>query len=178
MDISNENIWLDPYDNNKYIIEENNIIKAVGGDGTLIKSIHLFKNKNKPFFGVSAGTVNFLMNEEDSVCTEHIIEKFNLIDIEVFFTNKVNENKVISKKFEAFNDIVLGEFNAWIDFECIHNDLAIENFKGSGVIVSTSQGSTGINKNNLGTILPLSSKNWSLTGIQTNRVVNHIIEPT
>jgi len=175
--------WFDIYDNEKYIEEKEKYILAKGGDGTLIKAIHLLRETKKPILGVGAGTINFLMNEKEDCDKSQHLQKFYLIKVEVFY-NEYEVNTGLGfpterkETYQAFNDVVLGEFNAWIDFDCIHEDNILGNFKGSGIIVSTSQGSTGINKNNHGTILPLSSKNWSITGMQTNRNINYVIEST
>jgi len=171
--------WIDPYDNNKYIKEKEDYIEAFGGDGTLIKAIHMYENTKKPFFGIAGGTLNFLMNEEINIKSNASYETFNLIEVEVEYEIDDVNGYITGKRkktFNAFNDIVLGDFNGWIDFNCKHEDNILGSFKGSGIIISTSQGSTGINKNNHGTILPLSSKNWSVTGMQTNRNINYIID--
>lgn len=73
----------------------------------------------------------------------------------------------IQEEFEAFNDIIIGEFNAWINYDCKHEDNILGNFNAAGLLISTSQGSTGANRNNNGTILPLSSKNWSVAGVMS-----------
>ena len=69
----------DEYDNNKYIEEKENYIEAKGGDGTLIKAIHKFKDKNKPFFGIAAGTFNFMMNDEDNIAPNCTYQKLYLM---------------------------------------------------------------------------------------------------
>ncbi len=165
----------DEYDSNKYIEEKNDYIEAKGGDGTLIRAIHKFKDSNKPFFGIAAGTENFLMNPENTILPTAVTKKLQLLDIEIEF---LEDDILTTETVQAFNDIAIGNFNAWINFNCFHKDNILGNFNGSGLIISTSQGSTGSNKNNNGTILPLSSKNWSITGIMTNRKINYILVPT
>lgn len=172
--------WVDEYDPEKYIIEKETYIEAKGGDGTLIRAIHMHKDKNKPFFGIGAGTANFLMNAEEKVQDNMVIQKFYLIKGSVVYTKKTHGwyKEEVTEEFIAFNDIILGQFNAWIEFNCKHEDNILGSFMGAGLLVSTAQGSTGSNKNNNGTILPLSSKNWSVTGIQCNRNINYVIEST
>lgn len=167
--------WIDSYDSSKYIEEKDGWIEARGGDGTLIRAIHMHKDKGKPFFGIGAGTLNFLMNSEDIITEKCTFQKFYLIDVEVSFAK---DNLILTETFQAFNDVILGQFNAWIEFDCKHEDNILGKFMGAAVLISTAQGSTGSNKNNHGTILPLSSKNWSVTGVQTNRNINYIIEST
>lgn len=175
--------WLDPYDSSKYILEKEEHIEARGGDGTLIRAIHMHKDKNKPFFGIAAGTLNFLMNNEDNILDTCTIKKLQLLNIEItykeFITHGPNRGtKIITETIQAFNEVVIGNFNAWIDFKSEHNESILGDFKGAAIIVSTAQGSTGANKNNNGTILSLSSKLLSVTGVMTNRRIDHCIDNT
>lgn len=173
-------MWIDEYDKSKYIKEFDNYIEVNGGDGTLIRAIHMHSNKNKPFFGIANGTVNFLLNQESHITEKVTAQKFYLIKGSVTYIRKTFgwKEEEVTEEFVAFNDIILGEFNAWIDFNCTHEDNILGKFMGAAILVSTAQGSTGSNKNNHGTILPLSSKNWSVTGVQCNRNINYVIEST
>lgn len=178
----------DDYDKNKYIEDIGNYIIAKGGDGTLIRAIHMFDHLNKPFFGIAAGTANFLMNEESKIKFETATTlEFNLLKVEVFTNEWVTKTgeawcdyQELIEKSEtvyAFNDVNIGEFNGWIDFECTHKENQIGNFKGAGILISTAQGSTGANKNNGGSIMSLNSHQWSVTGTMTNRRIDYMIEP-
>jgi len=177
-------MWIDKYDKNKYIKEEDDFIIAQGGDGTLLRAIQMFKHKDKPFFGIAAGTSNFLMNNEKNISKTPKIKTFNLIKAKVIYLKKDRDMSSLgdkyverTKEFQVFNDVMIGgDMNSWIDFNVIDKDKIIGSFKGGGIIFSTSQGSTGINKNNNGPILPLSSNNWSVTGDKTNKKINYVIE--
>ena len=168
-------MWKDPYDSEKYIQEFDTHIIAKGGDGTLIRAIHMHKDKNKPFFGIASGTVNFLMNDEAKILPTAVIKKLQLLDIEISY---LENNKLQFERVQAFNDCIVGDFNAWIDFKSQHDESILGDFKGAAVIISTAQGSTGANKNNNGTILSLGSKLLSITGVMTNRRIDHCIENT
>lgn len=167
-------LFIDSFDSNKKIIEKNEVIEAIGGDGTLLKAIAKYHKSKKPFFGIAGGTENFLMNAENTIIKNHKLKKFRLLKVTVTYS----EDNItdINKTFEAFNEIFISEENGWIEFNCEDKDFILGNFKGSGLIVSTPQGSTGINKNNNGVILPLNSKAWSITGDKTNRKINYVFE--
>ena len=165
----------DEYDKNKYIQETDEYIIAKGGDGTLIRAIHLYKDKNKPFFGIASGTVNFMMNSESEIQSTALIKKFQLLNIEISY---IENNEMQFETVQAFNDCTIGEFNGWVDFKSKHDESILGDFKGAAIIISTAQGSTGANKNNNGTILPLGSKLLSVTGVMTNRRIDHVIENT
>jgi len=170
----------DKYDDEKYIDATGNIVFAKGGDGTLLKAINKFRHLKKPFFGIAGGTENFLMNDSNhtDVFDNAKIKKFNLIKVSVTRIIGGFVPQAVTEEFQAFNDVMIGgDMNSWIDFNVHDKDKIIGKFKGGGLIISTAQGSTGINKNNNGVILPLSSNMWSITGDKTNRKINYVIEP-
>jgi len=165
-------LFRDSYDKEKYIEDCGNYIKAVGGDGTLLRAINLYSELDKPFFGVAKGTVNFLMNKRDSVDEYTHFQKLNLIKIRVEYDN------FHKRTIFAFNDVMIGgDMNSWIEFNVEEKDGMFGDFRGGGIIISTPQGSTGINKNNNGPILPLSTDLWSITGDKCNRKIEYVIEP-
>jgi len=166
--------YIDSYDKNKFIKEYDNYIHAHGGDGTLIRAVSMHRDKNKPFFGSAAGTENFMMNPEKEILDTSTTIEVNNIHVEVTFTE---DAEIKTESYEAFNELALGgDMNSWISYS-FDNEL-YEEVKGSGMIFSTTQGSTSFNKNNGGKVLPLSSKEWSITGLATNRRINSVIDPT
>ena len=178
-ELGNNILYTDDYDTNKKIIEHKKYIEVRGGDGTLLKAINRFRQLNKPFFGVAAGTINFLMNQEEKISEKAMYKKFNLIKVKVTYENPESPIADTTEEFQAFNDVMIGgNMNSWIDFKVKEKDSIFGDFKGGGLIISTPQGSTGINKNNSGVVLPLSSKMWSITGDKTNRKIEYVIKPT
>ncbi len=178
-------LYTDEYDSNKQIIECKGYILAKGGDGTLLKAIARYTDLKKPFFGEAAGTANFLMNKEDKPRTDCKILKTNRIKVEVTYTKEkepadksVLYSRIKTQTFQAFNDVMIGgDMNSWIDFNVTEKDELFGQFKGGGLIISTPQGSTGVNKTNGGTILPLSSTLWSITGDKTDANIDYVIKP-
>lgn len=184
--------WTDKYDPQKYILETDDYIIAKGGDGTLLRAIAMHRDKNKPFLGVAGGTENFLMNKTDVISEDAEYKKFHLIKATVtyrerdvyiesaseFYSDTTLKGKEVTREFQAFNDVCIGgDMNSWIDFNVHDKDCIIGRFMGGGVVISTAAGSTGINKNNNGAILPLSSNNWSVTGDKSTRKIRYVIEP-
>jgi len=182
-------IFTDDYDPKKVIKEADEYIYVKGGDGTLLRAIHKFSHLNKPFFGVAGGSLNFLMNNTKGTkpAKKHTIKIFRRIKVTVYYKKRERDLSSIydvlkPKKgvFQAFNDVCIGGsdgMDAWINFEIEEKDKLFGEFKGGGLIISTPQGSTGINKTNRGTILPLSSNLWSITGDKTNHNIDYVIKP-
>ncbi len=173
-------IYIDKYDPNKFIQETDTHIIAKGGDGTLLKAIKMHRDKGKPFFGIGAGTLNFLMNSEESINIKAKYKRFRLIKVKVtrLEYNGNESSYPITETYQAFNDVMIGgDMNSYIYFDVQDKDDIIGKFSGGGVIFSTAQGSTGINKNNYGIISPLSSKQWIVTGDKTTRNIKYTINP-
>ena len=180
------NDYFDKYDANKYIKVYENMIIAKGGDGTLLKAIKLYKGLNKPFYGLNAGTIGFLMNEKSPNKYKNLeVKTFNLIKVKI--THQVEDDQAwhvkdmfytTTSEYQAFNEICFGgNMNSWINFKVKEEDNFFGEVDGGGLIISTAQGSTGINKNNKGVILPLSSDLWSITGDKTSRKIEHVVKP-
>lgn len=162
-------------------IKDAELLVCGGGDGTLLKTIKHYRHLGIPFWGYNAGTKGFLMNDVFPSDSEFdpITKTFFMIQCEIHYRKISNgEFQEFKETFQAFNDICIGgDMNSWIDFKVQEIDGILGNFKGGGIIFSTSQGSTGINKNNGGTILPLSSDLWSVTGDKTNRRIHYALNP-
>ncbi len=174
----------------QYSPEEADVIVSGGGDGTLLKCIKEYRHLNKPFWGYNAGTIGFLMNTHfpNAYKKEKIITKtFNLIKVNVTYSNTVPDGKSgniytkeikVHRTYQAFNDIAIGgDMNFWGTFNIQEKDNFFGKVKGGGIIISTPQGSTAINKNNNGSVLSLDSNLWSVTGDKTERKIKAVIEP-
>jgi len=105
---------------NKAITEKKpKLIMVSGGDGSLLHAIQDYNHLGVPFFGIAAGTKNFLMNE---ISLEEIkdldTKKFQKIEVSTLKVkvkrNRTNETTNIVFKAIAMNDIVLG--NRIMDF--------------------------------------------------------------
>ena len=168
----------DKYDKNKFIDAKGDVIIAQGGDGTMLKAINKFRHLNKPFYGIGAGTANFLMNPstDADIYETAKYKKFNLIKVEV--TYRKNEIENITETFQAFNEVLMGgDMNTWAEYNVHDKDAIIGKFKGCGVSVCTAQGSTGFNMGNGGSVLPLSSDQWFVTSAFSKRNIRVPIEP-
>lgn len=157
-------LFQDPYDPNKHISTQDNFIVAEGGDGTLLRAIRDYHPLQKPFYPLAKGTKNFLMNPED----DRENSKPILLSLIKFESN--------STKAVAFNEIAIGSFCGWIDFSV--EEAKFPSFQGSALVIATTQGSTGLNLNNGGPVLPIDSNQWAVTSNQSATKVNTVVKPT
>ena len=53
--------------------EKCDVVVALGGDGFMLSTLHAFLGKDKPIYGMNAGSVGFLMNtfSEDDLPAEY-----------------------------------------------------------------------------------------------------------
>jgi NAD kinase len=164
----------------KLLDEENpELLLVAGGDGAMHHAIQNTLNYTTPYLGKALGTFNFLMNnfENDEKIIRGLLN--DKIPIETCQTSTINVSLNDVKIGEAVNDVVVGDsIMDYFTFKLNSQDGSFQNFsvKGSGISISTAIGSTALNFNNNGMVLPLESKLWSLTGILCNRYLNDIIK--
>jgi len=160
------------YDNPDKILE-------LGGDGALLGAQRDYYKLNKPFIGVGFGSVNFLLNRSIDTPTDlyEKLEKNEWVD----FLAQAIEADIITKsgtqKGIAFNDIYLKAVDptGTITLKLNTHEYSDLEVKGDGLILATPQGSTAYSRNAGGTILPLGSKLWCLTGICTQNKLGVVV---
>lgn len=131
--------------------KENNqkpaLIITVGGDGTMLRAIHqyLHLSDQVTFLGVHTGTLGFytsyLADEIEQMCRSIVsrqltYHEFNLLEIEI------NQRET----YYALNEFRLENVYHTQTIQMYMNDAYLQTFKGNGVCVSTSIGSTGYNR--------------------------------
>ena len=57
--------------------EKADIIVALGGDGTMLKSLHDFLHLNKPIYGMNRGHIGFLMNQFSEKNLKKRLDSYN-----------------------------------------------------------------------------------------------------
>ena len=122
---------------------------SVGGDGSFLRMIKENNfNSDIYYIGVNSGTLGFLQ-EIDIKDTKDFVKRLNNDDFRIEDTNiqqtvVTTENKTYV--YESLNEIVIRskEFNALKIPVYVDNEL-LEDFKGDGLLISTSTGSTAYN---------------------------------
>ena len=133
-----------------------NLIIVLGGDGTVLKCANAFVNYDIPLLCFNiGGNLGFLTQEKDFLFDrsfipileqeEFIIDLRNRLKCEVY-DYKNNEEKIIIKSYDALNDFYFKS----VEEDCSPtNQIQIEidsekvnEYKGDGLIVSSSTGST------------------------------------
>ncbi|MDI6851493.1 MAG: NAD(+)/NADH kinase [bacterium] len=131
--------------------EKADIIVAIGGDGTFLRSARLFIEK--PIMGVNVGTFGFLTiyREENLQIALENLKKGNW----TYEERTVLQAKLSDKTLIALNDITFSVTGAprMMSVEVRVNKEKLYDFRGDGLIVSTPTGSTAYNLSSGGPIL-------------------------
>ena len=155
--------------------DQNNpdLVISVGGDGTMLLSVHKYLHQNVYFIGVHTGTLGFFTDyqkDEILVLVEAIkndkyqVMERNLLEVKV----KSNETEV---KYLALNEMRIDHGYATQVIDVYIDDELLETFRGNGLCVSTPSGSTAYNKSIGGSVIYPGSPLMQLTevaGIQHN----------
>lgn len=127
--------------------EKSEFVFVIGGDGTVLRNKHFYFNKKiVPINGGNLGYYSYFNEKNLSKNFSDIFKENNFyrpIIIEIFLKNKI---------FFALNEILI-RANKILEIKIYLDNIFIENFKGSGLLISTPLGSTGHSKNLNGAII-------------------------
>lgn len=144
---------------NNFIEDKNNpeVVICLGGDGNFLRAVHnyIINNPEIIFVGVNIGSLGFFCDYHVEDIDELIdglqkrickVEKYSLIDAELVYEK---DTKVIT----AINEIrIENPFHTMI-CEVYVDDEFLEKYRGNGLIVATSLGSSAFNKSLGGAIV-------------------------
>ncbi|AUB31330.1 NAD(+)/NADH kinase [Spiroplasma floricola] len=138
----------------KYSELNPNYVFIFGGDGTFLKAVSIYKDKinDIEFVPFKSGGIGFYTNKNR---VENIDNTVKLIESKKYKLNyfELLEIKTKSKKLIATNEIkILNEKNP-LYIEIYINDEFLERFHGTGIVVSTSNGSSGYMKSTGGAVI-------------------------
>ena len=146
------------------------IIVALGGDGTILKSLHKFLKKGGPIYGMNRGYVGFLMNQFSEKNLEKRLNEAIPYKLHPLKIKSYNSDGKISEGL-AFNDVSMIRNSASIAKIKIqvNNKTRIEEFLGDGCLISTAAGSSAYNLSLRGPVIPVGAQVLALTPISPYR---------
>ncbi|MDD8048856.1 MAG: NAD kinase [Thomasclavelia sp.] len=142
------------------------VVISVGGDGTVLESVHRYRDKNPIFVPLHTGTLGFFTafqkNEID------LMVKALRCEILQYDERTLLEVKIYSddvKTFYCLNEMRIDHgFSTQVITVYINNEL-LETFRGNGLCVSTDSGSTGYNKSLGGAVIYPGTNMMQLTEV-------------
>ena len=147
------------FDSNERIDSDIDFVFAVGGDGTILRSITYVKDSNVPILGVNTGRLGFLTSvqkESISDAISHIKNnKFSIINRTILKVKSSSKNNSFADYPYALNEVTIQrkDTTSLLNISCQINDKYLTNYWSDGLIISTPTGSTGYSLSNGGSIV-------------------------
>lgn len=157
----------------QHAYEEADVLVAIGGDGTMLETLHRPNPRRLPLYGLHRGTVGFLMNHDDGDGVESLDARVaaatphTLSPVEALLTDGAGA----LHRLLAFNEVSMlraGPRAAHLRIS-VDGVVRLERLIGDGALLATPAGSTAYNASIQGPILPLEAGVLSLGGIAVYR---------
>lgn len=142
-----------------------NIVITIGGDGTMLRAIHQYIDKldQISFVGIHSGTLGFFTNytldQVDKLCDDILNKKPQIQE------HCLLEIDIDNEKYYAVNELRIENIYHTQTIDMYINGVYLQTFKGNGVCLATSAGSTGYNRSLNGPIIDSSLNLMVLTEI-------------
>jgi len=132
------------------------LIIAIGGDGSFLKTIHDFSFPEIPIIGINTGHLGFFQElmpyQIDNFIDAYIDGKYTVQEISPIEASICTRTSCI--ELQSINEFVIkGDKSRTIHLNISVNSKFIECFSGDGIIISTSTGSTAYNYSAGGSIV-------------------------
>jgi NAD+ kinase len=150
--------------------EEADVIVALGGDGTMLETLHCFIDRKIPIYGMHRGSVGFLMNNYD---TESLPQRIMKARSTALHPLRMEALTISGEKIKALaiNEVsLLRESRQTAKIRIIVDGVTrMEELTCDGILVATPAGSTAYNLSARGPIIPMDAGLLALTPISAFR---------
>ncbi len=150
--------------------DEADVIVALGGDGMMLQTLHNFRGRGVPIYGMHRGSVGFLMNTYREDRLPERLASAVQVEIHPLMMEAVDQDGA-TYSAPAFNEVALFRqtYQASKLRISIDDRVRLEELICDGIIVATPAGSTAYNLSAHGPILPLGTSLLALTPISPFR---------
>ncbi len=151
-------------------IEAADVIVTLGGDGTMLETLHRHLDREVPFYGMNRGTVGFLLNEFSETRLRQRLERATAVQLHPLrmvarsLTGETHEAIAINEVSLLRESRQAAKLRIKIDSRVRMTELVCD-----GVLIATPAGSTAYNLSAHGPILPLGTGLLALTPISAFR---------
>lgn len=127
-------------------LRETDLIVTVGGDGTILRGMHAASVHGLPVLGVNMGRVGFMSEIDSSDALDKIrwyLQGNGRIDERAMLKATLGGDS--GESLHALNDVTVhrGAELRVIEVQAVIDDVELSTYRGDGLIVATSTGSTG-----------------------------------
>ena len=161
----------DELDINPDALSGSDLVITIGGDGTILRGVHVAAPRGLPVLGVNMGRVGF-MSDIDSG------DALDRIDWYLDGHARVEEREMVRAEvvgsglppLDALNDITIarGHQLRVIDVSTVVDGVHFATFRGDGVVVATATGSTGYALSLGGPVMDPMSRDYLVKPIATH----------
>jgi len=146
---------------------------AMGGDGTILRIAHKYKDLDAAILGINLGALGFMADIPISNifdCLQDLLNKDYTIESRIMIEGNTSKNQ----KFLAANDVVFhrGSNHCLIDIAVYIDYMFLNTFCADGIIISTPNGSTAYSLSAGGPILSPQLEAFVLTQICPHTISN------
>ena len=136
-----------------YDEEHPEMVISVGGDGTMLYSVHKYMDQLErvAFIGIHTGTLGFLTDYQRDEY-QQLIDDIRKGDY-LIYERHLLEVKTKEEKYLALNEVRVENNRRSQVIDVYINDDFFETFRGNGLCVSTASGSTAYNKSLGGAVI-------------------------
>ena len=145
----------------KIDIKDCDLILSLGGDGTFLRASKLAYEYDLPICGINCGNLGYLCTYKYDELDKIDFEKLNIN------TYQLIESEIDGNKYLSVNDVIIGKdyFGGTIKLKVSLNDKELYIYRGDGIIIASSLGSTAYNKSAGGLVLNRGENALALTPI-------------
>jgi NAD+ kinase len=142
------------------------VVVALGGDGSMLRTLHDSLKHQKPVFGMNRGSIGFLLNEYRE---DHLLERLKNAHTVKLHPLRMNVKTMAGEMHQA---LAINEVSLFRETRqtaklkiTVDGVTRLEELICDGIIVSTPAGSTAYNLSAYGPIIPLDAGILALTPI-------------
>lgn len=171
-----------PFTNSDELSEQIDCLISIGGDGTLLDTVTLVRDKNIPILGINFGRLGFLASiskDELAVAVDALINRTYVIDKRTLIHLDSNESLFDDAPF-ALNEFAIHkrDLSPMVKIHTYLNGEFLNTYWCDGLIVSTPTGSTGYNMSCNGPILFPEAASFVITPVAPHNLnVRSIVVP-
>lgn len=161
-------------------VESSDVVIAIGGDGTILRTGKIAAEYGKPILGINAGRLAFMAGLErheldllgNLFSGEYTVDKRMMLDVMVF-----DESGMCVHRCNCINDAVFSRrvSRTIIEVSVENNGRFVNSFWGDGVIFATPTGSTAYSLSAGGPVVDPTIESILLTPVCTHSLFSHPI---
>jgi NAD+ kinase len=149
--------------------EDASVIVALGGDGFMLQTLHLFLGRDVPIYGMNFGSIGFLMNEYREEGLPKRLDAATPARIHPLLMRAESNGEWVEAL--AFNEVsLLRETRQTAKLRIsLDGKVRLKELICDGILISTPAGSTAYNLSAHGPILPIESALLAMTPLSAFR---------